>query len=404
MHNNAIFKIQQSFKLIFMMNYNRLRFMETENTGTRITWVDTARGIGIFLVILAHVPVKDFYGFSIVRWIYIFHMPLFFFLAGLTHKKAELNVTAKKSFRQLVIPYIVLYVITCIFWILKSYFVHPEKFQTAVQVLKIIREDFLGMIFVTGLNTRYSVHENPVLWFLICLFWCKIIHSIFYRKNNEDNIKANICVTAIFLTIAFVIRKLNIPSFTKILVDDDVSKVANNFIPLSIGSITLAYPFFYTGTLLKEKFFKNDTEEKKSSIAIKTFLFFTLTTLFYCINKDNININHNRYGCDLLLFLLGGFCGILFMKNLSHLLCVINKPVGFFGANSLSVLAFHGITAYIVHKYSHSLHINLGSIFIDDSFSILTGVIFSFCSLLLCAIPAYLIKRFCPWMIGQRKK
>jgi fucose 4-O-acetylase-like acetyltransferase len=60
--------------------------------GPRIGWVDTAKGLGIILVVLGHVlrglvasniltltPTAAF----IDAWIYAFHMPLFFFLSGL---------------------------------------------------------------------------------------------------------------------------------------------------------------------------------------------------------------------------------------------------------------------------------------------------------------------------------
>jgi fucose 4-O-acetylase-like acetyltransferase len=45
----------------------------------RINWIDIAKGIGIFLVVLGHtgIPVKLSY------WIYSFHMPLFFFISGM---------------------------------------------------------------------------------------------------------------------------------------------------------------------------------------------------------------------------------------------------------------------------------------------------------------------------------
>jgi uncharacterized membrane protein YcfT len=58
-------------------------------SGPRVEWVDAARGIGIVLVVFAH----DVRGLELVgtsplatqvdRLIYAFHMPLFFFLAGL---------------------------------------------------------------------------------------------------------------------------------------------------------------------------------------------------------------------------------------------------------------------------------------------------------------------------------
>src|ERR1700722_19199016 len=56
---------------------------------SRVEWVDTARGIGIFLVVFAH----DLRGLKLIgrsplatqvdQFVYAFHMPLFFFLAGL---------------------------------------------------------------------------------------------------------------------------------------------------------------------------------------------------------------------------------------------------------------------------------------------------------------------------------
>ena len=44
----------------------------------RIDFIDIAKGIGMFLVIVGHVETYDF----INRMIYSFHMPLFFVLSG----------------------------------------------------------------------------------------------------------------------------------------------------------------------------------------------------------------------------------------------------------------------------------------------------------------------------------
>lgn len=44
----------------------------------RIAWVDIAKGLGIFLVVLGHTYRKN----PVQNWIYSFHMPLFFILSG----------------------------------------------------------------------------------------------------------------------------------------------------------------------------------------------------------------------------------------------------------------------------------------------------------------------------------
>jgi fucose 4-O-acetylase-like acetyltransferase len=64
----------------------------TSGDRVRITWIDQAKGIGIFLVVLGHTlrglkasrTISDSPAFRFAdSWIYSFHMPLFFLLSGL---------------------------------------------------------------------------------------------------------------------------------------------------------------------------------------------------------------------------------------------------------------------------------------------------------------------------------
>ena len=47
----------------------------------RLAWVDMAKGWGMLAIIVSHV----FTGHTISRWLYTFHVPLFFFLSGFTY-------------------------------------------------------------------------------------------------------------------------------------------------------------------------------------------------------------------------------------------------------------------------------------------------------------------------------
>lgn len=68
----------------------------------RLLWVDTAKGLGIILVVLAHVwtrgPVRDA--------IYAFHMPLFFLLAGYFARPRPMKAFAAKQWHAMVLPYV----------------------------------------------------------------------------------------------------------------------------------------------------------------------------------------------------------------------------------------------------------------------------------------------------------
>ena len=44
----------------------------------RESWIDVLKGIGIILVVIGHTSMEN----PLVKWIYVFHMPLFFALSG----------------------------------------------------------------------------------------------------------------------------------------------------------------------------------------------------------------------------------------------------------------------------------------------------------------------------------
>lgn len=54
--------------------------------GNHIKWLDIAKGMGIVSFFWGHTLFKD----EIWRiWIYSFHMPLFFFLSGITYNEIK---------------------------------------------------------------------------------------------------------------------------------------------------------------------------------------------------------------------------------------------------------------------------------------------------------------------------
>jgi fucose 4-O-acetylase-like acetyltransferase len=90
----------------------------------RVTWVDTAKGFGIILVVLGHtlrgLVSSDIMSWTpaarfVDTWIYAFHMPLFFFLSGLflfrSNSKSWVEFASDKL-RTIAYPYFVWSVIT----------------------------------------------------------------------------------------------------------------------------------------------------------------------------------------------------------------------------------------------------------------------------------------------------
>ena len=48
----------------------------------RVVWIDYAKAFAMLFVIIGHVET----GSRLTNWVYSFHMPLFFFLSGITLK------------------------------------------------------------------------------------------------------------------------------------------------------------------------------------------------------------------------------------------------------------------------------------------------------------------------------
>ena len=109
--------------------------------------IDVAKGIGIILVILAHVlKGKNIF---VLEVIYYFHMPLFFFISGLLSyydKSNNFKEFLLKKFKSIIIPYIVFSIISFIY----SYVPH-EICDHVLFDLKLITPSF---IFVFSCSTK----------------------------------------------------------------------------------------------------------------------------------------------------------------------------------------------------------------------------------------------------------
>lgn len=123
-------------------------------------YVDTLKGFGIVLVVLGHLNP----GIYLEKWIYSFHMFLFFFLSGYVFKKKKnIQEQLKTSSKSLLLPYIFWNGVAIVFsLIIKEY-----------TLLQGIRK----MFFFDG------VSWNSPVWFLVVLFWTRIFYQILSSRR-----------------------------------------------------------------------------------------------------------------------------------------------------------------------------------------------------------------------------
>jgi len=118
----------------------------------RSVTIDVAKGIGILLVVLGHNAAFREGMHPAYEAIYLFHMPLFFFLSGVTFKAGEPLVVLRKRFRSLLVPYFAMGALAFVFDLLVAGPVNAGV-------------ELRGILYGTGNALRFVP-----LWFLPCLF------------------------------------------------------------------------------------------------------------------------------------------------------------------------------------------------------------------------------------------
>lgn len=346
----------------------------------RIQWIDVAKLIGIYLVILGHINMNCN---ELTVFIFSFHMPLFFFLSGLTAKKESVSTSFKKSIKSLIIPYVCLYLVNYLYLVVNSYLRHPEKLEE-VGLLKPL----LGMFVGVGYETEISTNICVPLWFLAGLFCCKmlfsLIHNIFSGKN--ENI-VQIALSVLFVVSAYLL------------------KINHLFIPFSLGSAFMAYPFFVIGNLFSPRInslLTNDSNNSPKTLFVAVMIIALISTIVLSSINGRVDVNGMRFGRNVFLFYINAVVGIVFMVVLSNYI-KLNKVLNIFAQNTIIILAFHGITTgLLVAPFK-----KLGMIDVVDEKAILPvtlAVFIALGSLLLNYVPIYIINRFCPWMLGRKRK
>ncbi len=158
------------------------------HSGDRIEWVDVAKGVGIFLVVFGHTlggtidsGMLDHSGWGtlIVRYIYVFHMPLFFFLAGIFVTRS-----AHRTFRD--------YLLNKASMIVYPYFL----WSILVGSQQILASRFTNNHFSVDDLLKIVYHPIDQYWFLYVIFLMYVVYWWAYHRHISNNM---FLVTAITL-------------------------------------------------------------------------------------------------------------------------------------------------------------------------------------------------------------
>lgn len=269
--------------------------------------IDYMKGIAIILVFIGHaatpsfLPRPDVYEF-IVQFIYMFHMPVFFFISGfLSLKLLNMNLKTqylsfiKNKFYRLGLPFLTISIITnTLIIILKKLTNSPIGIKELVDVIKII----------------FLYPENGImgaLWFLYTLLFISIL--------------------------APLILKLPL-KFTLI-----ISIMLNIFFPNSISFLTLNRVAFFLVFFLLGIIFRKLYSESKELFEKNYFLIISLFIISITTYTYSSNFLINPYLLNSLI-LISGFFGIILVYNLAKKIKLLNKILKLIGQHSIDIYIF----------------------------------------------------------------
>ena len=333
-----------------------------KNVG-RVQYIDISKGIAIYLVVLGHICLNTDYS----RYIYAFHIPLFFFISGIFCKPdkypAFIDFVRSKA-KLLLIPYASLYALSYLYWVFVE---NPVG-------ITLDWRPIIGFFYATDNGNMFP---NGALWFLPALFMTEILFFGVHKvAKNRIQLLGFLFLFAIvgFFLGAYHVHRL----------------------PFSLNTACMAVLFLGFGYQLKENIFRiNEIKRSKS-------LFFGLLSLaimgVVAYFNGMADMDYVRFG-NPVLFLLGASLGIAATLFISKAI-ESNKLLNFLGVNSLLIM---GLQFPVLRGV-----IKLHCLITDQAKSVVQN---SFSDSLLCSIATMLIilplivvfNRYLYFLLGKPK-
>lgn len=291
--------------------------------------MDIAKAIGIILVVIGHSdsPLTSF--------VYLFHMPLFFFISGYFYKDEysdkPLNLIIKRL-KTLYVPFVAYEIL---FLLLHNIFLNINIYSNinnfGIQAVNFYNvKDFIkGFAHILFFNRVEQL--AAAFWFFTTLFITNVIFCLisFYVKHVIKNNKHQ----EIFRTIIIIF------SFTL----GNVFAYFNIHTQMKVEVALVVLLFFYTGYLYKK--YESIIKIKLSASII--CLIALICSSFY--GTLNISTNEN---INFVFLLYNSFIGIYFIMCVSNYIANSNnefKLLKYIGNSTVVILCLHFLCFKIIN-------------------------------------------------------
>ena len=287
----------------------------------RIKYIDITKGIGILLVALAHADISLFSPY-LHRFIYAFHMPLFFFLSGYFFKpEISFRTLLKRRFNS----------------ILKPYFI-------TIAIIYIASLSFTSMRFVNAfgriLRSLYATGHYldwVQLWFLPSLFVTSLFAFLLYRTVLIR--VRNRYVRWLILLGVQAIAVATLGLFYPFPISLSGKEYELYGLPFSLDLVLLSGFFYILGNEIRHV-----TSEKTFSniwILLVTGSGLIVTTLYFQQRSDFNTRVFESFPINTVEAILGILFALAVSKQIEMRTTWLASALKYIGQASLFILIFH---------------------------------------------------------------
>lgn len=261
----------------------------------RLSWLDSLRGFGIILITLGHLGCFEL----LERYIYSFHVPLFFFISGYLYRSNALPLPTfiKKKTLSILVPFLV--------W---------TALSTSVNLVLGYR---LIPLIEKALTYKGQLTWNSPLWFLLVLYFVEILFTLLDRINERTYFKVIIIVVSLV---------------TFLLIGDIRLTLKLNLVPF-------AMIFFATGNVMRRSIENRGFFLKRWQKIPLALLLLVTGFVFGAVLNCRIKYTHAIWGNYLYLF-IAAFCSVIFYYILFRNVDKIghSKLLKYLGENSMIIM------------------------------------------------------------------
>ena len=157
---------------------------------------DWAKALAIYLVVMSHTTISR----PIANWAFMVEIPLFFFMSGFLFsfdRHPIFKDFAIKRFRQIIIPYVTINIVTYLFWLIVARHYGADS-NNNISIWQ-------PLISLLTANSPGMEH-NATMYFFTTLFNIEIVYYILFKHKGRI---ARILTTLLFVTLGGIDYYLN---------------------------------------------------------------------------------------------------------------------------------------------------------------------------------------------------